>query len=88
MIYFEGYHVEFLKIVGYIIFPHIHMLYNLIVKECFPKLWMEFLIELLFLKSSEKNYNYSTYYQNLSRTISLFYRDETRDEIVLLIKNY
>ena len=57
----EGYQDEIFKIRGPILIPHIHKLFNLAVKQGFPKLWMQILIVPSF-KNGDKNIpsNYRT----------------------------
>jgi hypothetical protein len=50
----EGYQEEILKIGGPILIPYIHKLFNLIVKQGFPKPWTQSLIVPIF-KSWDKN---------------------------------
>ena len=59
--YLEGYQVEKLKIGGHVLIPHIHKLFNLEVKQGFPKPWTQSLI-IPILKSGDKNdpSNYQT----------------------------
>jgi hypothetical protein len=40
----EGYQDESFKIGGPILIPHMHKLFNLVVKQGFPKPWMQSLI--------------------------------------------
>ena len=35
----KGYQAEIFKIGGSILIPHIHKLFNLAIKKCFPKPW-------------------------------------------------
>jgi hypothetical protein len=57
----KGYQDEILKIGGHILIPYIHKLFNLAVKQGFPKPWTQTLIVPIF-KSGDKNIssNYST----------------------------
>jgi hypothetical protein len=57
----EGYQAEFFKIGGPILIPHIHKLFNLAVKQGFPKPWTQSLIVPIF-KNGDKNIpsNYRT----------------------------
>jgi hypothetical protein len=57
----EGYHAENFKIRGPILIPHIHKLFNLAVKQGFPKPWMQSLIFPIF-KNGDRNIpsNYRT----------------------------
>jgi hypothetical protein len=57
----EGYQAEIFKIGGPILIPHIHKLFNLAVKQGFPKPWMQSLIVPIF-KNGDKNIpsNYRT----------------------------
>jgi hypothetical protein len=57
----EGYQVEIFKIEGHILIPHIHKLFNLAVKQGFPKPWMQSLIVPIF-KNGDRNIpsNYRT----------------------------
>ena len=50
----EGYKDEILKIEGPILIPHIHKLFNLIVKKGFPKPWKKSLIVPIF-KNGDRN---------------------------------
>ena len=50
----EGYQAEIFKIGGPILIPHIHKLFNLAVKQGFPKLWAQSLIVPIF-KNGDKN---------------------------------
>jgi hypothetical protein len=45
---YEGYQAEIFKIGGPILIPHIHKLFNLAVKQGFPKPWMQSLIVPIF----------------------------------------
>ena len=49
----EGYKVEILKIARHVLIPHIHKLFNLVVKKGFPTLWSQSLIIPIF-KSGDK----------------------------------
>jgi len=40
----EGYHMEIIKIGGRALIPHIHKIFNQVVKKCFPKPWTQSLI--------------------------------------------
>jgi hypothetical protein len=42
----EGYQVEIFKIGGPIQIPHIHKLFNLVVKQGFPAPWMQSLYDI------------------------------------------
>jgi hypothetical protein len=55
----KGYQAEFFKIGGPILIPHIHKLFNLVVKQGFPKPWTKILI-VPFFKYGDKNipFNY------------------------------
>jgi hypothetical protein len=57
----EGYQDEIFKIGGPILIPHIHKLFNLAVKQGFPKPWMQSLIVPIF-KNGDRNIpsNYRT----------------------------
>ena len=57
----EFYQVKILKIGGHILIPHIHKLFNLVVKQGFPTPWTKILIIHIF-KSGYKNdpSNYQT----------------------------
>jgi hypothetical protein len=57
----EGYQDEIFKIKGPILIPHIHELFNLVVKKGFPKPWMQSLIVPIF-KNGDRNIpsNYRT----------------------------
>ena len=57
----EEYEVSIFKIRGPILIPHIHKLFNLAVKEGFPKPWMQNFIVHIF-KNGDRNipYNYRT----------------------------
>jgi hypothetical protein len=57
----EGYQAEIFKIGGPILIPHIHKLFNLVVKKGFPKLWTQSLIVPIF-KNGDRNIpsNYRT----------------------------
>ena len=44
----EGYQAKKFKIEGPILIPHIHKLFNLAVKQGFPKPWMQSLIVSIF----------------------------------------
>ena len=59
--YIEGYQAEILKIGGLFLIPHIHKLFNLVVKQGFPTPWTQSLIIPAF-KSGDKNdpSNYQT----------------------------
>ena len=59
----EGYQDENFKIGWPILIPHIHNLFNLVVKHGFPKPWTQSLIVPIF-KSGDKNNpsNYMTIY--------------------------
>ena len=50
----EGYQDEMFKIGGPILIPHIHKLFNLVVKKWFPKPWMQSLIVPIF-KNGDRN---------------------------------
>ena len=47
----EGYKAQIFKIGGPILIPHIHKLFNLAVKQGFPKLWMQSFIVPIFKHS-------------------------------------
>jgi hypothetical protein len=57
----EGYQDETFKIKGAILIPHIHKIFNLVVKKSFPKPWMQSLIVPIF-KNGDRNIlsNYRT----------------------------
>jgi hypothetical protein len=57
----EGYQAEIFKIGGPILIPHIHKLFNLAVKQGFPKPWTQSLIVPIF-KNGDRNIpsNYRT----------------------------
>jgi hypothetical protein len=57
----EGYQAEIFKIGGPILIPHIHKLFNLAVKQGFPKPWTQSLVVPLF-KNGDRNIpsNYRT----------------------------
>jgi hypothetical protein len=57
----EGYQAKIFKIRGPILIPHIHKLFNLAVKQGFPKPWMQSLIVPIF-KNGDRNIpsNYRT----------------------------
>jgi hypothetical protein len=57
----EGYQAEIFKIRGPILIPHIHKLFNLAVKQGFPKPWTQSLIVPIF-KNGDRNIpsNYRT----------------------------
>jgi hypothetical protein len=57
----EGYQAEIFKIKGSILIPHIHKLFNLAVKQGFPKPWTQSLIVPIF-KNGDRNIpsNYKT----------------------------
>jgi hypothetical protein len=57
----EGYQDEIFKIGGPILIPHIHKLFNLAVKQGFPKPWTQSLIVPIF-KNGDRNIpsNYRT----------------------------
>ena len=44
----EGYQAEILKIGGLVLIPHIHKLFNQVVKQGFPKPWTQILIIHIF----------------------------------------
>ena len=50
----EGYEAEILKIVGPVLIPHIHKIFNQAVKQGFPKPWTQSLIIPIF-KSGDIN---------------------------------
>jgi hypothetical protein len=57
----EGYQDEIFKVIGPILMPHIHELFNLAVKQGFPKPWMQSLILPIFKNGDRKNpSNYRT----------------------------
>jgi hypothetical protein len=51
----QGYQDEIFKIGGPILIPHIHKLFNLTVKQGFPKPWMQSLIVPIF-KNGDKTF--------------------------------
>ena len=58
--YIEDYQEEILKIGGHVLIPHIHKLFNQVVKQGFPKPWTQSLIIPIF-KSGDTN-NPSNYW--------------------------
>ena len=50
----KGYQAEILKIEGPILIPHIHKLFNLEVKQGFPKPWTQSLIVPIFKNGDRK----------------------------------
>jgi hypothetical protein len=50
----KGYQAKILKIGGLVLIPHIHKLFNMVVKQGFPKPWTQSLIVPIF-KSGDKN---------------------------------
>lgn len=56
----EGYQAKILKIGGHVLIPHIHKLFNFVVKQGFPTPWTKGLIIPIF-KSGDKN-NPSNYW--------------------------
>jgi hypothetical protein len=55
----EGYQAKILNIGGPMLIPHIHELFNLVVKHGFPKTWTQSLVVPIF-KSGDRS-NSSTY---------------------------
>jgi hypothetical protein len=57
----NGYQAQFFKIGGPILIPHIHNLFNLVVKKGFPKPWVQILMVPIF-KNGDRNipFNYRT----------------------------
>jgi hypothetical protein len=57
----EGYQAEILKIRGPILIPHIHKLFNLSIRQGFPKTWNQSLIVPIFKRRDKRNpSNYRT----------------------------
>jgi len=50
----EGYRVEIFKIGWSILIPHIHKLFNFVVKKGFPEPWTQSLIVLIFKNGDRK----------------------------------
>jgi len=57
----KGYQDEILKVGGPIIIPHMHNLFNLAIKQGFPKPWTQSLILPIFKSGDKSNpFNYMT----------------------------
>ena len=70
----EGYQVELFKMRGSILIHHIHKLFNLAVKQGFPKPWTQSLIVPIFKNADRNNpSNYRTIM--VSPILSKLYRE-------------